>query len=102
MITDLAGTANGLSSARDTRSQFSLEGAVDEFGFARLSGALNPFQPREQTNFRVEFRNLDLTRASSYSIKFAGYRIAAGRLSRPDRDAHHRGVRKRFRRSGRA
>ncbi len=80
-IHNLGGTLNGLSTERGTRSQFSLEGAVDEFGFARLSGALNPFQPREQTNFRVEFRNLDLTRASSYSIKFAGYRIAAGRLS---------------------
>lgn len=80
-IHDLSGTLNGLSTERGTRSQFSLEGAVDEFGFARLSGALNPFQPREQTSFRVEFRNLDLTRASTYSIKFAGYRIAAGRLS---------------------
>lgn len=80
-IHDLGGTLNGLSTERGTRSQFSLEGAVDEFGFARLSGALNPFQPREQTNFRVEFRNLDLTRASPYSMKFAGYRIASGRLS---------------------
>jgi hypothetical protein len=80
-IHDLAGTLNGLSSERGTRSQFSLEGGVDEFGFARLSGSLNPFQPRDQTNFRVEFRNLDLVGATPYAIKFAGHRIASGRLS---------------------
>lgn len=80
-IHDLAGTLNGLSTERDTRSQFSLEGGVDEFGFARLSGALNPFLPRDQTNFRVEFRNLDLTRVTPYAMKFAGYRIASGKLA---------------------
>lgn len=79
-IHDLAGTFNGLSTERDTRSQFSLEGGVDEFGYARLSGALNPFLPKEQTNFRVEFRNLDLTRVTPYAMKFAGYRIASGKL----------------------
>jgi len=77
----LEGTFSELSSDRNIRSQFSLEGGVDEFGFARLSGSLNPFQLRDRTTLRVEFRNLDLSRATPYAIKFAGYRIASGRLS---------------------
>ncbi len=80
-IYELAGTANGLSSDRESRSQFTLEGRVDEFGYARLSGSVNPFAPRNRSTFRVQLRNVDLTNASPYSMRFAGYRIATGRLS---------------------
>ena len=80
-IYELAGTANGLSSDRESRSQFTLEGRVDEFGYARLSGSVNPFAPRNRSTFRVQLRNVDLTSASPYSMRFAGYRIATGRLS---------------------
>jgi hypothetical protein len=80
-IHDLEGIANGLSSDRSTRSQFTLEGRVGEFGFAHITGTVNPFALRDRTNFRVQFRNLDLTTVSTYSMKFAGYRIASGRMS---------------------
>lgn len=80
-ITELVGTANGLSSAHDTRSQFSLDGKVGEFGFARLSGAINFYAPRDRTTFRVELRNIDLATATPYSMRFAGYRIADGRVT---------------------
>jgi Domain of Unknown Function (DUF748) len=80
-IAELAGTANGLSSDRSTRSQFRLEGRIDQYGFARLSGALNPFAFRDRSDFRIELSNLDVTTASPYTMKFAGYRIASGRLS---------------------
>jgi uncharacterized protein involved in outer membrane biogenesis len=79
-IYELAGTANGLSSNRDARSQFALEGRVDEFGYARLSGAVNPFAPRNRSTFRVQLRNIDLVTATPYAMRFAGYRIATGRL----------------------
>jgi len=80
-IVDLAGTANGLSTEHDKRSQFTLEGRVDEFGYARLSGAVNPFAPRNRSSFRVQLRNIDLTTTSPYAMRFAGYRIASGHLA---------------------
>ncbi|MBI4290069.1 MAG: DUF748 domain-containing protein [Betaproteobacteria bacterium] len=80
-IYELAGTANGLSSDQDTRSQFSLEGRVDEFGYARLSGSVNLFAPRNRSTFRVQLRNIDLAGASPYAMRFAGYRIASGHLA---------------------
>ncbi len=80
-IQELAGVFNGLSSDRSTRSDFSMVGKVGEFGYAKLSGGLNPFAWRDRTALRVEFRNVDLAKVSPYSIKFAGYRIASGRLS---------------------
>ena len=79
-IYELAGTANGLSSNREARSQFVLEGRVDEFGYAHLSGAVNPFVPRNRSSFRVQLRNIDLVTATPYAMRFAGYRIATGRL----------------------
>ena len=78
---ELAGTVNGISTDRNTRSQLALEGRVDEHGYARISGGLNVFEPSERTNVRVQFRNIDVTKASPYAMKFAGYRIASGRLS---------------------
>ncbi len=80
-IHELAGSATGLSSDRSTRAQFALEGSVDEFGYASLSGSLNPFALRDRTNVRVQLRNLDLAGVTPYSVKFAGYRIASGHTS---------------------
>jgi hypothetical protein len=80
-IHELNGTLNGISSDRSTRSQLALEGRVDEFGYAKVTGSLNPFIPRDRSNVRVEFRNLDVTRVTPYAVRFAGYKIASGRLS---------------------
>jgi hypothetical protein len=80
-IHELTGTVNGVSTDRATRSQIALEGRVDEFGYARVTGNLNAFAPSDRTNFRVQFRNLDVTAASPYTVKFAGYRVASGRMS---------------------
>ena len=81
VIQDLTGAVNGLSTDRNTRSQIALEGRVNEYGYARISGTLNPFAPRERTSFRMQFRNLDVASVSPYTIKFAGYRVASGRMS---------------------
>lgn len=80
-IRELNGTLNGISSDRATRSQLALEGRVDEYGYARVTGSLNPFQPRDRSNVRVEFRNLEVARVTPYAVRFAGYKIASGRMS---------------------
>ncbi|MDD5332703.1 MAG: DUF748 domain-containing protein [Rhodoferax sp.] len=80
-IVELNGVVTGLSSNRDSRSQIELDGRVDEFGLARIRGELNPFAPRNSTDLNVVFKNVDMVPASPYSMKFAGYRIAEGRIS---------------------
>ena len=77
----LNGLVTGLSSRPDARSQVELDGRVDEFGLARVRGALNPFTPLVSTNLNVVFRNVDMVPASPYAMKFAGYRIAEGKIS---------------------
>jgi hypothetical protein len=80
-IYELNGVINGLSSKRDSRSQIELDGRVDEFGLARIRGELNPFAPSNATDVNVVFRNVDMVSASPYSMKFAGYKIAEGKIS---------------------
>lgn len=77
----LNGVINGLSSQRDARTQIELDGRVDEYGLARVRGQLNPFIPADNTDLNVLFKNVDLVSASPYSMKFAGYRIAEGKIS---------------------
>ena len=80
-IYELSGVVNGLSSSGQTRSQIELDGRVDEFGSARIRGELNPFKPRDNTDVNVVFKNIDMVSASPYAMKFAGYRIAEGKMS---------------------
>jgi hypothetical protein len=78
---ELNGVVNGLASNRSSASQVELDGRVDEFGSARIRGELNPFALKDKTDLNLVFKNLDLVPTSPYSMKFAGYRIAEGKLS---------------------
>ncbi|MDO8778755.1 MAG: DUF748 domain-containing protein [Burkholderiaceae bacterium] len=80
-IYELNGVVNGLSSNRASRSQIELDGRVDEFGLARIRGELNPFAPRDNTDINVVFKNVDMVSTSPYTMKFAGYKIAEGKIS---------------------
>jgi hypothetical protein len=80
-IQDLSGVVNGLSTSRSARAQVELDGRVDEFGMARIRGETSLAAPKENTDFNFVFRNVDMVPASPYSMKFAGYRIAEGKIS---------------------
>ncbi|MYN20240.1 DUF748 domain-containing protein [Rugamonas sp. FT107W] len=80
-IYELGGVITGLSSRRDASSQIELDGRVDDYGLARIRGKLNPFVPADNTDINVVFKNVDMVSASPYSMKFAGYKIAQGKIS---------------------
>ncbi|MBA2676048.1 DUF748 domain-containing protein [Ramlibacter sp.] len=80
-IHELNGVVNGLSSSPGARAQVELDGRVDAFGLARVRGELNLFSPRSHTDLGVVFRNVDMVPASTYGMKFAGYRVAGGKIS---------------------
>lgn len=79
-IHDLNGSVNNLSTRAGSKAQMKLEGAVDEYGLARFAGDLSPFAPTDYLNVTATFRNVELTSMTPYSAKFAGYRIASGKL----------------------
>ncbi|MCU6500087.1 DUF748 domain-containing protein [Rugamonas sp. A1-17] len=80
-IYELGGVITGLSSKRDASSQIELDGRVDDYGLARIRGKLNPFVPADNTDINMVFKNVDMVSASPYSMKFAGYKIAQGKIS---------------------
>ncbi|WP_210543807.1 DUF748 domain-containing protein [Rhodoferax sp. PAMC 29310] len=80
-VVELNGVVSGLSSDRQSRSEIELDGRVDEFGLARVRGELNPFAPQDNTNVSVVFKNVDIVSASPYTMKFAGYKVAEGKIS---------------------
>ncbi len=80
-VHDLEGVINGLSSDPAGTAQVELDGKVDDFGSARLRGAVQPFRATEFTDLRASFRNLEMNRLTPYSGKFAGRKIESGKLS---------------------
>ncbi len=80
-IRDFHGTVSGITSDPASRAKLALEGRVEEYGQAKVSGALSPFAPARFTDIRTEFRNIDMPPLSPYSATFAGRKIASGKLS---------------------
>ncbi len=80
-ISDLSGLIVGLSTEPSSRAEVSMEGKVDEFGLARLSGNLSPLGATEYTDLKATFRNLEMKNLTPYSGKFAGRKIESGKLS---------------------
>lgn len=77
----LGGVINGLSADAAGTAQVELDGKVDEYGSARIRGAVQPFRATEFTDLKLAFRNLEMNRLTPYSGKFAGRRIDSGKLS---------------------
>ena len=80
-VTELGGTVQGIGTDRVSRASVRLEGRVDQYGLARVSGSLRPFRPTAYLDFGVTFRNVEMSPLSPYTATFAGRRIASGRLS---------------------
>jgi hypothetical protein len=80
-IHELKGIVAGVSSARSARAQVKLDGRVDEYGTANIDGELNTSDPKAFTNISVVFRNVEMSRLTPYSGKFAGRKIDSGKLS---------------------
>ncbi|MEW6119802.1 MAG: DUF748 domain-containing protein [Pseudomonadota bacterium] len=78
---DLSGVITGLSTDAKTTAQVELDGKVDDYGSARVRGAIQPFQATEFTDLVLAFRNLEMANLTPYSGKFAGRRIDSGKLS---------------------
>jgi hypothetical protein len=80
-IHDLKGSVGRLSSQKNSLSEIRLDGQVDEYGMAHISGALAVNNIAHSTDIRIKFRNVEMAGISPYSGKFAGRRIESGKIS---------------------
>ena len=79
-IANLNGTISTIDTQSTAPANIKLEGQVDEYGLARIDGAMNMFDPIQKTDVTVEFRNLLMSDLSPYTVRFAGREIAEGKM----------------------
>jgi len=80
-IDKLEGTVSTVDTSSVAPSNISMEGQVDEFGLARIEGAMDLVDPVRSTDVTMEFRNLLMSSLSPYSVQFAGRKIDEGKLN---------------------
>jgi len=80
-IQQLGGTISGLSSDELKHADVNLHTKVDNVGPVEITGTINPIGRNLTTDLKITMQNVDLTPTSPYSGKYAGYRIAKGKLA---------------------
>ena len=80
-LNELAGSITGLSSDPKSRARVDLEGRVDRYAPARISGTMNLLSAALYTDVHVKFDGVEMTSVTPYSGHFAGYEIEKGKLS---------------------
>ncbi len=80
-IQQLNGTISGLSSKDLERADVDLKGKVDRYAPATITGKINPLSDDAYTDLTFDFRGIEMSSFSSYSGKFAGYKIDKGKLN---------------------
>jgi len=80
-IKDLNGSISTIAMNSSQPANIKLEGQVDDYGLARINGAINLLDPLHRTAIGVQFRNLLMSNLSPYTVDFAGREIAEGKLN---------------------
>lgn len=80
-VGQIDGIISGISSEELQHADVNLHAKVDNVGPVEITGTINPFSKNQTNDIKIAVNNVDLTPASPYAGKFAGYRIAKGKLS---------------------
>jgi outer membrane protein OmpA-like peptidoglycan-associated protein len=80
-LRELAGALTGFNTAAGEPARVRLNGRVQPYGVARIRGTIDLNAPTNLADITANLRNLRLEAFNPYIAKFAGYRIASGRLS---------------------
>lgn len=79
-VSNLSGKIEGISSNLDAKSKVSFTGEVDSQGVLDIKGTLNPLSNAPHTDLKIRINNVNMSMASPYSGKYAGYQIDKGKL----------------------
>lgn len=79
-VSNLSGKVEGISSNLDAKSKVSFTGEVDSQGVLDVKGTLNPLSSAPYTDLKIKINNVNMSMASPYSGKYAGYQIDKGKL----------------------
>jgi uncharacterized protein involved in outer membrane biogenesis len=80
-IAKLQGELNSIDTSSSQAANLDFEGQVADYGLARISGELLPNNVKKQADVKLLLRNVVMPDLSPYTIKFAGHKIASGRMN---------------------
>ena len=80
-IQDVNGSISGISSEQLQHAIVDLRAKADGIGPIAITGKINPLNSTQTNNITISVKDMDLTPASPYAGKFAGYEIAKGKLN---------------------
>ena len=79
-LSELSGTIENISTDSEIKSNVDFKGKIDTHGALSINGTLNPLSKMPHTDIKVLASNIDLSMATPYSAKYAGYQIEKGKL----------------------
>jgi hypothetical protein len=80
-LASLSGTITGLDSKPGSRAKVQLDGKVDKYAPAKISGEMNILSQSAYTDITVGMKGVELSTVTPYSGRFAGYKIEKGKLT---------------------
>jgi hypothetical protein len=77
----VGGRISGLSSKANSTADVELRGTYNNVAPLEITGKINPLSKDLYVDLKASFKDIDLTPASPYSGKYAGYMVDKGKLS---------------------
>lgn len=78
-ISKLNGKLTDIDKKHPSSGEF--QGVVGKNGFAQITAKLFPFELKQNTDIKLDFKNIDLVNVTPYSGQFVGYKIKKGKLN---------------------
>ena len=78
-ISKLNGKLTDIDKKHPSSGEF--QGVVGKNGFAQITAKLFPFELKQNTDIKLDFKDIDLVNVTPYSGQFLGYKIKKGKLN---------------------
>ena len=79
-ISKLKGAVSAVKNRADSTSNLEINGVVDDYGVAKITGIVNPNDIRILTDINMKFQNISMKNFTPYTAKFVGREIKDGKL----------------------
>jgi len=80
-VSEMGGRVSGLSAELNTTADVELRAKLNDYAPIEITGKINPLREDLFVDLKARIRDLDLSPATPYSGKYAGYTIEKGKFS---------------------
>jgi uncharacterized protein involved in outer membrane biogenesis len=80
-LTEMGGRVSGLSAEENTTADVDIRAKLNDYAPLEITGKINPLREDLFVDIKARIKDFDLSPATPYSGKFAGYTIEKGKLS---------------------